>query len=68
MPGSPRTVTSTGWPELLARKRLSRRIVSSLARPTNGIVRRADRIESPSTGKPASSAAKPFAGMSRRSP
>ena len=50
IPGSPRTVASTGSPVFVDRTRLSRRIVSSLARPTNGIVRRADRVERPSTG------------------
>ncbi len=62
MPGSPRTLTSTGWPVSVARWRLSRRIASSLERPTNGIVRRAERGVSPSTGKPASvSPSNPFA-------
>ena len=55
MPGSPTTVTSTGRPEVVVRARLSRRIASSLPRPTNGIVRRDERVVSPSTGKPASS-------------
>ncbi len=62
MPGSPRTLTSTGWPVLVARCRLSRRIASSLERPTNGIVRRALRGVRRSTGKPAIvSPSKPFA-------
>ena len=69
MPGSPRTLTSTGCPVLVARCRLSRRIASSLERPTNGIVRRAERGVRVCTGKPAMvSPSKPFAVAWRSSP
>ena len=45
MPDSPTTVTSTGRPVLVARPRLSPSMACSLARPTKGMVRRAERGE-----------------------
>ena len=50
IPGSPITVTSSGRPVATTRAKPSRKMVSSLPRPTNGIVRRTDRPVSPSTG------------------
>ena len=53
MPGSPTIVNSNGRDVLTTRENERRRIASSSARPTNGIVRRADRVLSPSTGNAA---------------
>ena len=44
IPDSPTTVTSSGRSLALTRAKPSRRIVSSFARPTKGMVRRTDRV------------------------
>src|SRR5438445_2544859 len=68
IPGSPTTVTSTGRPVEVARPRLWSRMACSPARPTKGIVRRAERVLSPSTGKASIASSKPFARTRRRRP
>ena len=66
MPPSPRIVARTGRPAPAARAKHSRRIVSSLERPTNGMVRRTERVVSPSAGKAERKPSNPFATTSRR--
>ncbi len=67
MPGSPTTVKSIGVPVACTRANDCRSSASSSARPTNGIVRRADRVVRPCTGNAASSVSNPFAGTVRAS-
>ena len=68
MPGSPTIVNSNGRDVLTTRENERRRIASSSARPTNGMVLRADRVLSPSTGNAAKGSANPFASTRRSSP
>src|SRR5260370_1202857 len=68
IPASPTMVTSTGRPVEVASPRLWSRIACSLARPTNGIVRRADRVVRPSTGNASRAESKPLALTRRRRP
>ena len=68
IPASPAMVTNAGIPVWVARARHSRRIVSSLDRPTSGMVRRAERVVRPSTGYAERSSVNPLARMFRRTP
>ena len=65
IPASPAMVTNAGVPVAVACARHSRRIVSSLDRPTSGIVRRAERVVIPSTGYAGRSSVNPLARMFR---
>ena len=67
MPGSPTTVKSIGVPVACTRANDCRSNASSSARPTNGIVRRADRVVRPWTGNAVSWVSNPFAGTVRAS-
>ncbi len=68
MPGSPTTVNRSGRDVVITRENERRSIASSSARPTNGIVRRADRVLRPSTQNAESCWANPLASTSRSSP
>ncbi len=68
IPGSPTSVNRSGREVVMTRENACLSIASSSDLPTKGIVRRTERVLSPSTLKAASGSAKPLASTRRSSP